>query len=235
MSKRTVEADVTKKAVSEKARKKSAGRAKAAVAVVAGPKSTDIKRERSRRRIKDAARKVFAKKGFDAANVSDIVKRVKMSQGSFYYHFPDKKSVLTEMISEFFGELKLVTTEWMRTTDSASEIAASFARRIAALLYENRELARIIMTETHNPDPEIRGLIREFYSYMYGQTELGLELGMRLGLVRPLDARIVSVALIGMIEQVVAEQLDDGVAVDVDRIIKEITELQNRGIRPGKK
>jgi AcrR family transcriptional regulator len=199
------------------------------------PRNSDIRRERSRRRIKDAARKIFAKKGFDAANVSDIVKSVKMSQGSFYYHFPDKKSVLTEMISEFFGELKRVTAEWMGTTSSATEIADEFAHRIATLLYENRELARIIMTETHNPDPEIRGLIKEFYEYIYGQTQRGLELGIRLGLVRKLDARIVSVALIGMIEQVVAESLSGKGAVDIECAIKEITELQNRGIRPEKK
>jgi TetR/AcrR family transcriptional regulator, fatty acid metabolism regulator protein len=216
-----------KKAAADKTAKAAVGRAKAVA-----PSSSDVRRERSRQRIKVAARRIFAKKGFDAANVSDIVKSVKMSQGSFYYHFPDKKSVLTEMISEFFDEIKRVTAEWMTTTTSASEIADQFAHRIATQLYENRELARIIMTETHNPDPEIRGLIKDFYQYIYGQTQLGLELGMRLGLVRPLDARVVAVALIGMIEQVVAESLSGRDAVDVERAIREITELQNRGIRP---
>ncbi|MFA6448360.1 MAG: TetR/AcrR family transcriptional regulator [bacterium] len=223
---------MAKKAAAKKPAKVPAGREKAAAPPNA-PRNSDVKRERSRQRIKIAARKIFAKKGFDAANVSDIVKSVKMSQGSFYYHFPDKKSALTEMISEFFGELKRVTSEWMKTTSSASEIADQFAHRIATLLYENRELARIIMTETHNPDAEIRGLIKEFYQYIYGQTQLGLELGMQLGLVRQLDARVVAVALVGMIEQVVAESLAGKDAVDVERAIKEITELQNKGIRPG--
>ncbi len=198
------------------------------------PKTSADKRERSRARIKTAARKVFAKKGFDVANVSDIVKGARMSQGSFYYHFPDKKSILIEMVSEFFDELKRVTAEWMRTTDAGAETAGRFARRVATLLYENRELARIIMMETHNPDPEIRKIIKEFYQYIYQQTEMGLVLGMQLGLVRRLDPKIVAVALVGMIEQVIAEAIDAREQPDIEKIINEIIELQNKGIRPEK-
>lgn len=198
------------------------------------PKTSADKRERSRARIKTAARKVFAKKGFDVANVSDIVKGARMSQGSFYYHFPDKKSILIEMVSEFFDELKRATAEWMRTTDAGAETAGRFARRIATLLYENRELARIIMMETHNPDPEIRKIIKEFYQYIYQQTEMGLALGMQLGLVRRLDPKIVAVALVGMIEQVIAEAIDAREQPDIEKIINEIIELQNKGIRPEK-
>lgn len=199
------------------------------------PKTSAEKRERSRARIKTAARKVFAKKGFDVANVSDIVKIARMSQGSFYYHFPDKKSILIEMVAEFFDELKRVTAEWMRTTDAGAETAGRFARRVATLLYENRELARIIMMETHNPDPEIRKIIKEFYQYIYQQTEMGLVLGMQLGLVRRLDPKIVAVALVGMIEQVIAEAIDSREQPDIEKIISEVIELQNKGIRPEKK
>ena len=52
-------------------------------------KNSASKKERTRRRIINAARKIISRKGFEATNVSDIVRKVNVAQGTFYYHFPD--------------------------------------------------------------------------------------------------------------------------------------------------
>lgn len=196
------------------------------------PKASDIKKARTRLRILNAARKIFAKKGFDSANVSDIVASIKVAQGTFYYHFPDKKSVLMEMLEGFFAQMRQLAADWARTTEIGPEAAASFSGAVATLLYENRDLARIVLNEGNNTDPEIRGLVSDFYQYMYQQTALALDLGMRLGVVRKLDSGIASVALIGMIEEVVIDQLKRKGPMDLNHVIKEISDLQNYGIRP---
>lgn len=195
-------------------------------------KSSTLRKNRTRRRILDAARKIFAEKGFEAANVSDIVSHIEMAQGTFYYHFPDKRSILLEMIGEFFGEVKALAASWARTTDMGAEAADRFARDIATLLYRNRDITHIIMIEMHNPDPEVRRLIRDFYEYLYQQTQLGLELGARLGVVRPLDTRVAAVALVGMMQSVVVNSMDCRKPIDLDHLIGEISNLQNYGIRP---
>jgi TetR/AcrR family transcriptional regulator, fatty acid metabolism regulator protein len=195
-------------------------------------KSSAIRKEQTRKNILLAARKIFAKKGFESANVSDIVQKVNMSQGIFYYHFPDKKSVLIEVLNTFFDRMRALVDSWMTTTEAGPEIAGRFARDISGILYENRDLAHIIMKEAHSTDPEIRGVIHDFYNYLYERTAAGLQLGIALGLVRPLDTRITAVALVGMIERVVYDLIDSGKPIDMEHAINEITNLQNRGIRP---
>ncbi len=140
-----------------------------------------------------------------------------------------------EIIRDFLEKVKSLAASWAKTTETGQEAAQLFAKNMASLLYENRETARITMKESNNPDPEIRRVIEEFYKYMYEQTELGLKLGIGLGVVRPMDTRVAAVALVGMIEKVVIDSLDHRGPFDIDHVINEITNLQNFGIRPAQK
>jgi AcrR family transcriptional regulator len=66
------------------------------------------KRERTKARnravILDAARAVFVEIGYDAATVRDIVARTDLAPGTFYNYFPDKRSVLLALVSEWSTE-----------------------------------------------------------------------------------------------------------------------------------
>jgi AcrR family transcriptional regulator len=195
-------------------------------------KASEIRKERTRALILREARKAFAKKGYDATAVSDIVKKAGVAQGTFYYHFPDKKSILIELLDDFFGKTKALAAQWAASTDTSAEMGERFVRSLAALLYDNRDLARIVMKEGRSSDPDIRAAVNDTFAFLRRQTEAALHLGMALGVVRPLDARITAIALVGMLREVVFELLDSKEPIDMDHLIKEISALQNFGIRP---
>ena len=48
--------------------------------------------------ILDTAERLFAKKGYEAATVNDILEAVKIAKGTFYYHFKSKEDVLDALI-----------------------------------------------------------------------------------------------------------------------------------------
>jgi len=58
-----------------------------------------------RARIVDAAREIFAEKGFSGARVKEIAQRAGVSQALIFYNFPDKESIFREILSKFEGEL----------------------------------------------------------------------------------------------------------------------------------
>jgi AcrR family transcriptional regulator len=69
-----------------------------------------------------AARTVFAKKGYEEATVSEIVRRAGVAQGTFYLYFPGKESLagaFAEIISERFAELAAEKTARSRGFESA--------------------------------------------------------------------------------------------------------------------
>lgn len=47
-----------------------------------------------------AGREVFADLGYGAASVRDIIRRTGLASGTFYNYFPDKESVLREIVEE---------------------------------------------------------------------------------------------------------------------------------------
>ena len=48
--------------------------------------------------ILNAAGKLFAAKGYDAATVNDILRAVNIAKGTFYYHFKSKEDVLDALV-----------------------------------------------------------------------------------------------------------------------------------------
>ena len=53
----------------------------------------------------DAAEFLFMTKGYEHTAISDIVKRVNVAQGTFYYHFKSKIEILEEVAKKSLGSL----------------------------------------------------------------------------------------------------------------------------------
>ncbi|RME88502.1 MAG: TetR/AcrR family transcriptional regulator [Candidatus Hydrogenedentota bacterium] len=61
-----------------------------------------MRKEQTRERFKEAARKLCSQKGFYRVQVSDITKEAGLSTGSFYLYFSDKDSILYEILDDYF-------------------------------------------------------------------------------------------------------------------------------------
>lgn len=61
--------------------------------------------EERKKEIMIAAYQLFASKGFEETAVSDIVKKVGVAQGLFYYYFKSKEQVLEAVLEQYSGEL----------------------------------------------------------------------------------------------------------------------------------
>ena len=53
-----------------------------------------------RRDILDAARTLFASKGYQATNIADVADRLKMGHGTFYRYFKNKRDIFSHVIDE---------------------------------------------------------------------------------------------------------------------------------------
>jgi AcrR family transcriptional regulator len=72
----------------------------------------------------DAAEKLFAAKGYEAATVNDILEAVQIAKGTFYYYFKSKEDVLDALIDRRISE----------GVKKADEIAASALPVVQKLL-----------------------------------------------------------------------------------------------------
>lgn len=98
-------------------------------------------------RIINAATKVFARRGFYQAKVSEIAREAKVADGTIYLYFENKDDIL---ISLFEEQMKAVL-ENMRARISAESTPAAkleqFALTHLRLIEQNKDMAEIIQVE----------------------------------------------------------------------------------------
>ena len=59
------------------------------------------KPDERRQELIDIAEQLFIKKGYEQTAVSDIVKKAKVAQGTFYYYFKTKEEILDSIIGRY--------------------------------------------------------------------------------------------------------------------------------------
>jgi len=67
-------------------------------------KDPDIRREE----LINIAEKLFLKHGYEETPVSDIVKKAKVAQGTFYYYFKSKDEILDAIIDRYLNEVVIL-------------------------------------------------------------------------------------------------------------------------------
>lgn len=65
----------------------------------------ELKSERSRRHILDAALKLFSHRGYGATSVRDIAEEAGLSTGNVYHHYPDKETIFRTLLDEYWTAL----------------------------------------------------------------------------------------------------------------------------------
>jgi AcrR family transcriptional regulator len=72
------------------------------------PASRSDAGKRTRQSILDAARAVFAQKGFSGANVSEIVVRAGTTKPMIYYHFGSKQELFAAVLEEVYAGMRQI-------------------------------------------------------------------------------------------------------------------------------
>ncbi|MDT8325085.1 MAG: TetR/AcrR family transcriptional regulator [Bacteroidota bacterium] len=103
-----------------------------------------------RQQIVNAAREVFALRGFSTATLDEIADRAEYGKGTLYNYFQSKEELFDTVLADAVDEFVDVAT---RTCTDASrsfqEAYIDFARQVLHLLYENFSIYGLMMREFH--------------------------------------------------------------------------------------
>lgn len=69
--------------------------------------------ETRRQEIIEAARELFLSQGYDKTSVEDIVKKVSVAKGLFYYYFPKKEAILAAIADQFIDEVNEAFSQYL--------------------------------------------------------------------------------------------------------------------------
>ncbi|MCP4397842.1 MAG: TetR/AcrR family transcriptional regulator [bacterium] len=118
----------------------------------------------ARGRILDAAKMVFAKKGFDGSRVDEIAKTAKVPKSLIYYHFKGKDAILDELLNACLSEFRKILTGVGKSVDPSEQEALPERIRTVylAFLEEHEDLIRIISMEALKKNSKKTHLVFKF-------------------------------------------------------------------------
>ncbi len=103
-----------------------------------------------------ASTKVFAKKGFFNARISDIAKEAKVADGTIYLYFNNKFDILISVFEEEIGALIEQVSSSLATESDPRKQLEIFATRHLTMMKKNRNLAEVIQIELRQSAKQIK-------------------------------------------------------------------------------
>jgi len=105
------------------------------------------KKNDKHKRIIEAATRIFARKGFFQAKISDIAREAGVADGTIYLYFDNKDDILISLFEEKMkAVLDNMISSLARETDPVKKLQ-EFALTHLRLIEENKDVAEIIQVE----------------------------------------------------------------------------------------
>ena len=167
------------------------------------------KRERNkaenRAAILEAARRVFADLGYEAATVRDVIGATDLASGTFYNYFPDKESVLRAVLGEELSRLN----QQARAARSGADTVEEIVRRTYAGAFSLLAADRVLFDLLRRNAGAIRAVFDE-PAFVADREDLRRDLEKALARqgAKAVDAEYLTAAISGVAFEVAACAVD---------------------------
>jgi AcrR family transcriptional regulator len=199
-----------------------------------------MRSEERARQILGCAKRVFAQRGFHAANISDICKAAGIGRGTLYLYFANKRAVLTAILSETLDRVRALMERQEAqmaafappekvTRSAAIEHSARQLRALLEVVFEDEHTLRILLREAVGLDASIEEILGEIDSTFIAIVERSIVASQHAGFVRELDAHAVATMVVGGVEKLALAALRGEAKVELDALAREAARLHAIG------
>lgn len=185
------------------------------------------------RQILFSAERVFSKKGFHDASISDVIKHAGIARGTFYLYFKSKRDVFDNLLNFLLKELdiRIKPVDMAEGNPPPLQQVKDNIRRVLELLLSEPELSKILLHQSTGLDKRSSEAVQSFYDRILRMIERALKLGIQTGLVRPCNTRITAIIALGTVKEVANFLISSDKQVpSVDAIVDEIIHYGLTGI-----
>jgi AcrR family transcriptional regulator len=187
-------------------------------------------RPATRDRILQAAREVFAEKGYHRALVDDIVRASRTSKGAVYHHFPNKEALFLALVDEFAGRLAEAVGRAIGAAHGAlGKVQAALTAGLETFA-RHRDLARILLLESTSLGPAYQDKRREVHERFASLIRAHLDEAVAEGSIPALDTRVATLAWLGALNEVVVQWLYTGRPDLLEEAVPALTPMLLRSI-----
>jgi len=184
-----------------------------------------------RHRILQAATRVFARKGYFGARVSEVARRAGVADGTIYLYFKSKEDILVALFDEVMAEhLERGRTELRSIHGTAARLLA-IAEHHLRLFGENPDLAVVFQVELRQSTKFLERFTASWLQDYFSLISGVIEEGQREGALRAdLPRKVATKAFFGALDEMVTSWILGRRDYDLSRLALPVVELFLRGI-----
>ncbi|MFA5032533.1 MAG: TetR/AcrR family transcriptional regulator [bacterium] len=174
-------------------------------------KATRKEREKQGRReeIFNAAKTIFAKKGFEKATMEEIAEKAELSKGAIYLHFKSKDELFISLIENYLDKLTSLIKNIVESKKLPFEKINEIVMQIISYLYANKEFVSIFSPERGEflHKMQVKSARERILLKLQNQTILiarVIKEGTESGVFKDVDPHASAYILFGMIHNTIA-------------------------------
>jgi AcrR family transcriptional regulator len=186
-----------------------------------------------RAQILQAASRVFARKGYHAANVSDVSAEAGVSQGTVYHYFDSKEDLFMAVFEAWeTGNLNREVQAAMDTSASASERLRYLAHAVGEYMALTEEIfpASVEFWSHIHREAAIREGFQRIFAELRATVAQFIQDGIAQGEFVSIDSNAVAALLIAAYDGLILQRLSDPHSVDWQTASATLTELMFHGL-----
>ncbi len=147
----------------------------------------------------DEATRLFVEHGYHGISMREIAEQVGMSKAGLYYHFKDKEALFLAILTANIEQIEAIIQAACAEETSTRARIARILREIGARAPAQSAIIRLASQELSQLSPQARQtFVQQYHEKFTGQIEIILAAGVSAGELRPVDARLATWILLGM-------------------------------------
>ena len=190
------------------------------------------KDEEKRKKILDAATKVFARVGFSNTRIQDVAQEAGIAHGTVYLYFKSKDDLFISIFQESLGELIDYISSEVQKKDSAEDKLRWMISLQLDVIEENPDLTKLILIEfpgTGNFLNDRNIDVLSNYIDMIGDVlKNGIEEGIFSTNVKP---DIIATMIYAAMQGIATRWILDGMSYSIKTMDVEISEIFLKGLK----
>lgn len=186
------------------------------------------------RKIIRAATKVFAKKGFFNARISDIAKEAKVADGTIYLYFKNKFDILISVFDQEIGKLIEQVTELINKENDPKVKLEIFIGKHLEEMKKNKNLAEVIHIELRQTNKLVRDYRKNSFSNYLNIVSSIIEEGKQKHIFRQdIESDIAKQILFGALDEISriwGPSNEMGMEFSVEDVTDQLTAIFQQGV-----
>ncbi len=162
--------------------------------------AAQVKRSGTRERILAVARRLFMEQGYRGLSMRALAETAHTSKALLYYYFKDKEGLFLAVLQDYLAQMERLILESRRQGETCRQRITLLIQAIMAQPAEQRVSIRLASQELVHLSEDARRSFRKAYQRRFvRRLQAMLQEGVAAGELRPIDPKVMTWALLGML------------------------------------